>query len=518
MSFRVIIADDEELARYSLRTMISKNMGDVEILCEAENGRVAVQKNRELLPDAVLVDIKMPGLNGIEAAKQMMADNPEVAVLIISAYDNFEYVQTAIDIGVKGYILKPLRQDEVTGKLSVIMHASAARKIYRKEDYSEIRKFIEQELVYAYMLPHQDKTHLQSFKAFLGETSAKGLFLVFSRPADIDAGRLFSSFAEGRRKCFMAGGMSAAVLIPMYVENDSFAEKEGIDAFLRSFFAAEGVSEKLCVGVGSPGEGDSGIAQSYKEALLALRFAVRRGERIVHHGDAGMGESELPGPQGEADSSIEELFFSSIKSGDVESARLFSSEVIQNLSDRYADFEIAKEYVGEFIILTKNALQKLGYPMPRELSPTLLLDLGAIRDQSVLVGWFSGIVESLIGTIREQRIEVQNAAHAKVFNYIYANLFRYDLSLDEISDHTGFSPQYVSRIFRDTMGLPFTEFIAGKRTDFAKYLLYSTDQSVTDVARFVGYLDVNYFCRVFKKATGMTPNDYRRSKRSSPLG
>ncbi len=514
MSFRIIIADDEELARYSLRTMISKSLHDVEIVYEAENGKDVVLKNKELRPDAVLVDIKMPGLNGIEASKHMIADNPDIAILIISAYDNFEYVQTAIDIGVKGYILKPLRSEEVTGKLKMIMHAAAARRIYRKEDYPEIRDFIEQELVYFYMLPHQDKTYLKSFKAFLGENYERGMFIVFSRPADIDICELFRRYAEGRRKSYIAGGTNAAVLIPMYVEDDSFGRKDDVTKFVQSFLAWNGLPKgaKLRAGIGSLGDGDAGIARSYKEAVSALRSAEEDGRGIVHYDDITHKGSEQSASAEDVEPSIEELFFDSIRNGDIERAQAFASEVVKRLFALYADFEPAKEYVGEFIILTKNTLIKLGYPMPRTLSHTLLLDLAAIKDQALLISWFSEMTKTLIDTIRDQRIDVQNATHARVFNYIYKNLFRYDLSLDEISAHVGFSPQYISRIFHDTMRMPFTEFIARKRTDYAKYLLVSTDQNVTQIAQFVGYLDVNYFCRVFKKLTGMTPNAFRKAK------
>lgn len=115
---KLMIVDDEYLSRFALRTLISKKISGIEIIGEAENGRQAIELNRKLRPEIIIMDIKMPGISGIDASMEIINEFPETNILILTAYDNFGFIKRALDIGVKGYILKPIKEAEVIDKLS----------------------------------------------------------------------------------------------------------------------------------------------------------------------------------------------------------------------------------------------------------------------------------------------------------------------------------------------------------------------------------------------------------------
>lgn len=110
---KILVADDESTVRSFFKIVISKEKLPVEVLAEAENGLEAVRLAREIKPDLLFLDIRMPGLDGLQAAKIILKENPAVSIIIVSAYNEFEYARTAFRAGVDDYLLKPIKPAEV---------------------------------------------------------------------------------------------------------------------------------------------------------------------------------------------------------------------------------------------------------------------------------------------------------------------------------------------------------------------------------------------------------------------
>jgi two-component system, response regulator YesN len=114
----VLIVDDEELSRFSVRKLLARSFPAVPVLGEAENGRLAVELALSLEPDIILMDIKIPVLNGLDAAAAILVSLPATRIIILSAYDSFGFAQRAVNLGLAGYILKPVREEEFTAVFS----------------------------------------------------------------------------------------------------------------------------------------------------------------------------------------------------------------------------------------------------------------------------------------------------------------------------------------------------------------------------------------------------------------
>jgi DNA-binding NarL/FixJ family response regulator len=118
---RVILADDHTLVRAGMRVLLEKLPG-VEVVGEASEGREALRLVRKQRPDVVLMDISMPGLNGLEAAARMAREFPEVRVIILSMHNNEEYYWRALKAGAAGYLLKKAATAELESALQRVMH------------------------------------------------------------------------------------------------------------------------------------------------------------------------------------------------------------------------------------------------------------------------------------------------------------------------------------------------------------------------------------------------------------
>ncbi len=116
----VLIADDEDLARYTIKILISRNHPDLDVVAEAVNGDEAVRLVNEHNPDLAILDIRMPVLNGLDAARNIRKNNPETAILILTAYEDFSSAQQAVNAGVNGYLLKPVTPEDFAIRLESI--------------------------------------------------------------------------------------------------------------------------------------------------------------------------------------------------------------------------------------------------------------------------------------------------------------------------------------------------------------------------------------------------------------
>jgi DNA-binding NarL/FixJ family response regulator len=133
VSVRVLIGDDHAVVRRGLRNILLED-SEMEVVAEASNGEEAVQLASTSKPQVAILDVAMPKLNGIEAAAQILRDNPDVAVLMLSMYSDEEYVMRALSAGVKGYLLKESAEPELLKAVRTILRG----KPYFSAEISEV--------------------------------------------------------------------------------------------------------------------------------------------------------------------------------------------------------------------------------------------------------------------------------------------------------------------------------------------------------------------------------------------
>lgn len=121
---RVLIADDHPLFRHGMRGLLS-TQPDIEVVGEATTGEEAVARVEELQPDVVLMDIKMPGVSGIEATRRILADHPAVRILMVTMFEDDASVFTAMRAGARGYVLKDAAKDDVLGAIRAVGRGGA---------------------------------------------------------------------------------------------------------------------------------------------------------------------------------------------------------------------------------------------------------------------------------------------------------------------------------------------------------------------------------------------------------
>jgi len=125
MSIKILLADDHKMVREGLRSLIEKMEG-MEVIAEADNGRMALQLAKQLLPDVAVLDIGMPGLNGVETARRIVSSSPKVRIIALSMHADRRFIVGMLKAGAAGYLLKDCAFEE----LAQAIHAVAANRTY----------------------------------------------------------------------------------------------------------------------------------------------------------------------------------------------------------------------------------------------------------------------------------------------------------------------------------------------------------------------------------------------------
>ena len=179
--YPLIIVDDEPLAREALGRLLNSGFPDFEVAGEADSGPGGVELFRALRPPIVIMDIRIPGFDGLEASRIILKDSPDTQILVLSAFDDFRYVQEALHDGVLGYLLKPVREDRFRELLdkAVVRINERKTRLQEKEDIRTFRNLAVREQVASFIYGSKGGIPAEDFAALSDPPVRQGYFLLF---------------------------------------------------------------------------------------------------------------------------------------------------------------------------------------------------------------------------------------------------------------------------------------------------------------------------------------------------
>jgi two-component system response regulator YesN len=528
--YRILLVDDEGIVLNSMTFLIEKNFDGKFEIETAKSGRAAIELSETFRPDIIFMDIQMPRIGGIEAMKEIRKILPGVIFVVLTAYDKFDYAKEAINLGVMEYLNKPFNQKDVVAVLQTAMEKIDEKQRRRREDLETREKMetvmpiIENGFIYSIVFEEQIDEDIASYKNLLGIDSAYGymMVLVFG---DDQQGHLmtnvvgssvkaqttyYSKVRELIKDAFseaIVGNVSGnriPIFIPSAEDHMELSERgfiiEKCRALTRSLKNATEISYRI--GIGGMRRLRS-APESYEEAIKAL---VSTSGSVAHVDDLPIAvsyEESYP-------AALEADIFEKLEDGDTDATLVKAEEFFEWMSTTHADDIMSvKLKTLEFVLRAESLMYQSGGPTYEFTSrKDYLQEIMNTSGIDALKSWYMNKFRAAAGGVSTGSKDRTHHVIKKALEYIDNN-FHKDISLDELAGELGISSYYFSKLFKEEKGEGFVEYLTGRRVEEAKRLLADPEHSIKEVGIACGYSDPNYFSRIFKKQTGVTPTEYR---------
>ncbi len=494
---KVLIADDERLVCFSLESMLNELGIHSKNIVKCFNGEDFLKNLSVHLPDIAFVDIKMPKVNGIDAIERGKAISPKTRYYILTSFPEFDYAKRAIDIGVSGYLLKPLSLEELKEVLKTF-------KVEKRESYKRDNAYFENVInaLFNNVISVGDKEvrNIENL-SFMGV-----IVTIDSASSEKKRAEYQVAFFNKLRKefeSFVGVGVYYAFStldngypVIVFGWNSLKIEDnlgEDISGYIKRKLERVGKEEEDSVFTFIVTEGSF----SYEELVEALKYLKDKGYmRCV----LGIGKCVT-------EEDIREIL--SIGKLDILARR--ADELVSAYNGKhYLDF--LKAVDGLESSLLSLSLSETGVLNSLCRFFKLNLGLGIIdceEEQFEVAKLIKALKETSTALI-EKQIEEKTDSMAvveEVKSFIEKNYMN-NIGIAQIAYRLNLTPNYLSALFHRKTGKTFINYLTDIRIEKAKEFLTDPSLKVCDVARRVGYYSTRYFSRVFKKRVGFQPSEY----------
>lgn len=515
----IMIIDDEDLIRRGLEKIISKLNEDYLVVGSFSNGFEASQELDRLAPDVVITDIKMPYMDGLQFIEELRRRLPDTRCLILSGYNDFDYARTALQYGVKDYLIKPVDKEELLANLSHIHEElKAAKQEKEKEQLLSKKAQISDLLLKEQQLRKLLGGDLEA--PFAGEAGGFSMSTVLEQSYAVLTIRASSqgmkeqllewgrTMAASGLECAVMEAQIVALLVPCQKEEETgkLAHKTALCLINELQFAAKG---KFVIGISSSYKGSAAAAAAYNEALALSYAGIYKREPFA-----------IVTVKEGANASVDPAFFTGLMEGEFTKAleRLDVDGIGAAVHDLFVEIERVKPPYADIVQFMANLLYSAVQKVDGLLDELVKLTPPGIGVYQSVADFFSftelkerilHLLELSLYRLASVRKEGGNRVIETVKQLIQQDYDK-DLELTELSEKVFLNPSYLSTLFKQEMGQTITQYVLQLRMMKAKELLKKRlDLKVYEVGEQVGYPDSIYFNKVFKKMVGVTPKEYR---------
>ena len=543
---KIFLAEDEVIVRETIKRMIPWEELGFELVGEAADGEMALPLLIRQKPDLLITDIKMPFMDGLTLAKLAKKELPELKIVILSGYDDFNYAKQAISIGVEEYLLKPITKNALIERLSEIRsryeHEKTQKEYYEKfqREMQVYEKNSTRDFFEALVCGSMDmmEVYKKAEKLGLDIVAEAYNILIFTMNSEED----FSGQKEGYSEW---EAESLEMLEDFFSDNTSAmlfrcnifsygvlikGQKETIDENTRScideikkILDRKEQKRQWFVAVGESVERLSQLQKSYHSASRAFSQRYLYGENILYYDEMELMEHR----SGQADTN-DNAYLKNVDVNALNPAILqkFLSNGLQEETENFVKdyfYAIGQEPMESlvfrnYVILNVrfsvlSFLKSLGCDteeMEPENTEEILAESGKNIESAIT--YAKKMISQAI-TIRDQNSGNKNRSILKTaVDFIDEHYMDEDISLNTAANVANVSSNHFSALFSQNMGQTFIEYLTTLRMNKAKELLRCTGMRSSEIAGEVGYKDAHYFSYLFKKTQGMTPSEYRKAR------
>ena len=543
---KTFLVEDEVVIREMIKKMIPWEQYGFELAGEAADGEMALPLILKSKPDLLITDIKMPFMDGLTLCRLVKKELPDIRIVILSGYDDFNYAKQAISIGVEDYLLKPITKNAFIERLKEIHnryeHEKTQREYYEKfrlemqeyeknasRDFFETLVRADSDLAELYR--RADKLNLDivaeayNILIFTPDTS-EGNYNSYEECSDWEAevqDKINTYFLNHPVAIlFRHQVFSYAILVKGQKDTIEKNTEECVKAIQDIMNQTERRTDWF-IAVGKSADRLSMLGHSYRTAVRANSFRYLYDGHILDY-QSLEAQKENPSDSRREDSvQLRNVNINALNPAILQ--KFLSSGLAEEVDDFIRDYfnAIGQEPMGSlvfrnYVVLNVrfsvlSFLKKLGCD-DSEISGQ---EMENIMDETgktieAAVAYCGKILKKAIA-LRDENAGDQNRSVLKLaVDFIDHNYMDEEISLNKAAHVANVSANHFSALFSQNMGQTFTEYLTDLRMSKAKELLRCTAMRSSEIAGEVGYKDAHYFSYLFKKTQGMTPSEYRKMR------
>lgn len=501
--YKVMLVDDERLILQGILNIIDWEKLGMRVIHMAENGKEALEKNKEDPVDIIITDINMPVITGLDLIKTMKKINKRVKFIVLSGYDDFSYARTAMKYGVENYILKPIDEEELEAALIDINRKIKDEKEKENiilEKNSILMKILKGKINSDELYYLKDIIELEFENKYY--TVSNILFNNKDIRRKVDLQDLISENTSD--KCEIIYKFNGdIILINSWNKNVTDESiKKYYDTILEKLSNEFG---EIFIAVGDKVDSIVDIKKSYADSNIVKKYILTMGynsclykkdivkvtnkNRNFNKEIEVLNKIIIEKNKDKALEYIEDIF----KNKDLAPEEIYDLAIkILLLIDKLSeDFRLTKNYKDETLssiivsVYDASTIDKI-----KEIIVDQILELSKIMNENVVK--YTPIVQQVVSYIDERYFE--------------------EVSLKTLSQKYNINSSYLGQIFTKEVGYSFSEYLNKIKNMKAKELILNTNMRINDIAKEVGYYETSYFYRKFKEFYGVSPATLREFK------
>lgn len=488
---RVMIVEDEYYSRKMLVKLLREMELELDICAQAESGRQAVEYLKREPVDLVITDINMPDMDGLELAEYVAKNFPDTKVVIESGYADFHYAQQAIRFGVRNYLTKPVKPEELKQTLRELIGEN--REAFR---YLSIPLITETPAL---------MRHFAARCGGMPDHASCRMFLFQGReqpeekPADACCQQISRIFSHYRAVDFYFQRQDELVIL-VFGDEAELNKAAALPALYQ-----QTKEKRLGCGLSRIYQGVGEIGKAYRDCVCAMNCRLLQADQSVFAYPAKTNAVSL------LKESEELLLDESLQKHHIAQAeavvQAFFGRCRQGQGDVYALYRgIIRIFSAVSRAYDKREMEGTDHEANRHFLFSFNSDLYQFRSLDRLEAYVSGMLSH---ACRPSFGQAENQIIGEIKDYVARN-YRYDISFKELAAHKYFmNPSYLSRLFKARTGMNFSKYLIEYRMERARELLEHTEFKINEIADCVGYNDTSYFIHTFRKQYQMTPEQYR---------
>ena len=524
--YSVIVVDDEASVRERIVSFLKKEAKSFRLLGEYENGYDALMYGVPQGPDLIITDVKMPFVNGLELIEQAKDELPVVQSIIISGFDSFDYAKRAIDLGVVGYLSKPIDYEEMASCLgkakekldayfNVVSESPSEKEVYDYEgDLQKLLTLREIPPSFAAKL-RSDGIVIEGegvlVVSFDPDKDESELSLDEAEAIEHDLSRLLNEeFVDLSGYSFDVPPQKTCLVVSDHpYDKDLFARR--LRLVIGRFKKATGLDISAGVSEWASLSSSFSYRKLYRHSKWALEYRTVVGDGVVLFYDD---LQKRPSVVGKVDDNEYRRLTNFISYGHDEEAKEAMRKLVKNISK--------EEFRDSYFLILNNILDAV-------LKACVALDefyanfmthieitqrVFSSRGPDAVGDFLSLIIDRVLEINRQRRTGGVDEAYEAIMDYLHAHYQDRNLNLSGMAASLGYSVSYVAVILKRHDD-SFTKALSSLRMEEAKKRLLESGQPIAEIALEVGYDDPYYFSHCFKKIVGKSPLEFRKNAEAS---